>query len=119
MSRQLLAAVCALSCVAAPAHARQVVQERIQITAEPGQGPMMFNPNRQPKTGTGRIRGRIVSVETGSAVRRAQVRITGQDIGMKAALTDPDGRYEFRDLPAGRFNLTVTKSGFVTMQYGQ
>src|SRR6185312_8580622 len=43
----------------------------------------------------------------------------GPDIGWKAALTDQDGRYEFRDLPAGRFNLSVTKSGFVSMQYGQ
>src|SRR6185503_12852227 len=29
------------------------------------------------------------------------------------------GRYEFRDLPAGRFNVSVSKSGFVTMSYGQ
>src|SRR4029079_1884247 len=41
------------------------------------------------------------------------------DIGSKAAMTDAEGRYEFRDLPAGRFNLSVTKSGFVSMQYGQ
>ena len=33
--------------------------------------------------------------------------------------TDAQGRYEFRDLPAGRFNVSVSKSGFVTMQYGQ
>ena len=57
--------------------------------------------------------------DTGSAVRRAQVRISGPDIGSKTALTDAQGRYEFRDLPAGRFNVSVTKSGFVTMQYGQ
>jgi protocatechuate 3,4-dioxygenase beta subunit len=34
-------------------------------------------------------------------------------------MTDQDGRYEFRDLPAGRFSLSVSKSGFVPMQYGQ
>jgi protocatechuate 3,4-dioxygenase beta subunit len=80
---------------------------------------MILGPNRQPKTGTGRIRGRVLSGETGTPIRRAQVRISGQDIGMKAALTDGDGRYEFRELPSGRFNLSVTKSGFVTWQYGQ
>jgi protocatechuate 3,4-dioxygenase beta subunit len=119
MFRHLLVPVCALSLLAAaPADARQDVQ-RIQITQGPGEGPMFLGPNRQPKTGTGRIRGRVVSGETGAAVRRAQVRISGPDIGMQAALTDPNGRYEFKDLPAGRFNLTVSKSGFVTMQYGQ
>src|SRR5437764_1330609 len=52
-------------------------------------------------------------------VRRAQVRISSPDIGTKTALTDAQGRYEFRDLPAGRFNVSVSKSGFVTMQFGQ
>ncbi len=120
MPRQLFVVFCALLLVAASAGAGQVVQQQIQIQGGPGgELPMMLGPNRQAKTGTGRIRGRIVSGETGSPVRRAQVRIMGPDIGMKAALTDPEGRYEFRDLPAGRFSLTVTKSGFVTMQYGQ
>jgi protocatechuate 3,4-dioxygenase beta subunit len=79
----------------------------------PGMGP------RQPKTGTGRLRGRVLSAETGGPVRRAQVRITGPDIGSKSAMTDAEGRYEFRDLPAGRFNMSATKAGYVTIQYGQ
>ena len=79
----------------------------------PGMGP------RQVKTGTARIRGRVMSAETGGPVRRAQVRISGPDIGAKTAITDADGRFEFRDLPGGRFNLSATKSGFVTVQYGQ
>ena len=37
----------------------------------PGMGP------RQPKTGTARLRGRVVSTDTGGPVRRAQVRIAG------------------------------------------
>ncbi len=79
----------------------------------PGMGP------RQPKTGTGRLRGRVLSADTGGPVRRAQVRITGPDIGSKSAMSDAEGRYEFHDLPAGRFNLSVTKAGYVTIQYGQ
>jgi protocatechuate 3,4-dioxygenase beta subunit len=79
----------------------------------PGMGP------RQPKTGTARLRGRVLSVENGNPVRRAQVRIMSQDIGSKSAMTDAEGRYEFRDLPAGRFNLSATKAGYVTVQYGQ
>src|SRR5689334_22919708 len=79
----------------------------------PGMGP------RQPKTGTARLRGRVLSAESGGPVRRAQVRISSQDIGSKSALTDAEGRYEFRDLPAGRFNMSATKAGYVTIQYGQ
>src|SRR5262245_58892557 len=76
----------------------------------PGMGP------RQPKTGTGRLRGRVLSAETGGPVRRAQVRISSPDIGSKSALTDAEGRYEFRDLPAGRFNMSATKAGYVDVQ---
>ena len=52
-------------------------------------------------------------------MRRAQIRILGPDIGSKSAMTDGEGRYEFRDLPAGRFNMTATKAGYVTISYGQ
>jgi hypothetical protein len=79
----------------------------------PGMGP------RQPKTGTARLRGRVLSNDTGGPVRRALVRIASPDIGSKNAMTDAEGRYEFRDLPAGRFNVTVSKAGYVTVQYGQ
>jgi protocatechuate 3,4-dioxygenase beta subunit len=71
------------------------------------------------KTGTGQIRGRVVSADTGAPVRRAQVRISGSEIASKSALSDVEGRYEFRDLPAGRFNLTAQKPGYMTVQYGQ
>src|SRR6185503_15253918 len=93
----------------------------VQIVRPGGEGgPMqMLPPGRQAKTGTGSLRGRVVANDTGTAVRRAQVRITGPDIGTKTTLTDAQGRYEFRDLPAGRVDVSVSKSGFVTMSYGQ
>src|SRR6187549_3784669 len=79
----------------------------------------MMTAGSEAKTGTSRVRGRVLANDTGNPLRRAQVRISGPDIGTKTALTDAQGRFEFRDLPAGRFNVSVTKSGFVTMQYGQ
>ncbi len=33
--------------------------------------------------------------------------------------TDADGRYEIKELPAGRYNITATKGGFVQGNYGQ
>lgn len=113
-----IAAVCVCSLFAASDLA---AQQQITIERTPADMPMQFpgmGP-RQVKTGTARLRGRVVAVETGGPVRRAQVRISGPDIGSKTAITDADGRFEFRDLPGGRFSVSATKSGFVTVQYGQ
>ena len=90
-----------------------------QFPINPGEMPTFLPPGRTAKTGTGRLRGRVVAGDTGAIVRRAQVRISSPDIGSKTAFTDAQGRYEFKDLPAGRFTVSVSKSGFVTMQYGQ
>jgi len=118
MRTRLTAAALTLLVALVQAPSPAAAQQPIQIT--PGDMPFqMLPPGRQPKTGTGRLRGRVVAADTGASVRRAQVRISSPDIGTKTALTDGQGRYEFKDLPAGRFNVSVAKSGFVTMQYGQ
>jgi hypothetical protein len=99
----------------------QQIREQIRVVGPGGDGgPLsILPPGREPKTGTSRMRGRVVASDSGSPVRRAQVRISGPDIGTKTAMTDAQGRFEFRDLPAGRFSVSVSKSGFVTMQFGQ
>ena len=85
-----------------------------------GGEPMQFpQAGREMKTGTARVKGRLVTAETGAAVRRAQVRISGSDILPKMATSDNDGSYEFRDLPAGRYTISATKSGYVSVGYGQ
>ncbi|HEX4568007.1 MAG TPA: carboxypeptidase-like regulatory domain-containing protein, partial [Vicinamibacterales bacterium] len=102
-----------------PGAAAATPQQMQQMQINPGEAPMQFlPPGRQAKTGTGKLRGKVVASDTGSVVRRAQVRISSADIGTKTAFTDAQGRYEFKDLPAGRFTVSVSKSGFVTMQYG-
>jgi hypothetical protein len=37
----------------------------------------------------------------------------------RSVVTDHEGRFEFKDLPAGAFNVSASKSGFVTVNYGQ
>ena len=118
----LLLLVCLLTLPAAtPWASAQEVRQQIQVVAPGGDGGpiQMLPPGRQAKTGTGRVRGRVLSTDAGTPVRRAQVRINGPDIGSKTALTDTQGRYEFSDLPSGRFTLTASKSGYVSMQFGQ
>ena len=79
-----------------------------QITVVPARGEGIEFPSqwRQLKTGTGEIKGRLVVADTGTPVRRANVRISGPDILPKTATTDNEGAYAFRDLPAGQPVLT-------------
>ena len=37
----------------------------------------------------------------------------------RLATTDAQGRFEIRELAAGRYTVTASKGGFVTLQYGQ
>lgn len=84
----------------------------------PGQPPARDNAAAQ--TGTARIRGRVVAGDNGLPLRRAQVRLTGAVPGEpRLAATDEQGRYEFKELPAGRYTLSATKSGYLTLSYGQ
>jgi hypothetical protein len=115
-TRVAIVAGAAILGIVGPAGA-QIVIERTQI-AEPVGIPGLGMPG-QMKTGTGRIAGRVLSADTGAPLRRAQVRIMAPEIGAKAALTNTDGRYEFKDLPAGRFTINASKSGYVSVQYGQ
>jgi protocatechuate 3,4-dioxygenase beta subunit len=77
-------------------------------------------PQQQP-TGTAVIRGRIVAADTSTPIRRAQVRATtaGGGRGARLVSTDSEGRFELRELPAGRWELSAAKAGFVTLRYGQ
>jgi hypothetical protein len=71
-------------------------------------------------TGTATLRGRVVGGESGGPLRRAVVRLQGEEMREgKMTTTDEQGRWELKDLPAGRFTLTATKAGYVTLQYGQ
>src|SRR5690242_10722691 len=95
----------------------QVVQFQV-----PAGSPMLGMP-RDPatqKTGTARIRGRVTAADTGQPLRKAQVRIVSADIrANRLTATDVDGKYELKDLPAGRYQITVSKGSYVSLQYGQ
>jgi hypothetical protein len=72
------------------------------------------------QVGTGVIRGRIVSADTGEPLRHARVELSAAELRTSRAVpSDLEGRFEFRNLPAGRFNLRASKNGYVTLSYGQ
>ena len=88
-------------------------------------GPPQRDNAAAPITGTAVVRGRVLSAETKGGLRRAQVSLTrvdstqpGQQL-RRVTTTDADGRFQFAELPAGRFSITADKAGYVTLQYGQ
>src|SRR5688572_1480450 len=81
--------------------------------------PARGAPPREAPRGTSILRGVVVAADNGNPIRRAQVRVAGQGAGSRLATTDAQGRFEIRDLPAGRYTLSAAKGGFVSLQYGQ
>ena len=83
--------------------------------------PRQAAPRDAPtdKKGTGIIRGRVVNGE-GRALRRVQVRVSGEAIPEgRTASTNGLGRFEVRELPAGRYTLSASRAGYLGMAYGQ
>jgi len=79
-----------------------------------------FRDNTPAPKGTAKIIGRIVSADSGNPIRRAQVRVSAPDARTnRMVTTDNQGRYEVGDLPAARYRVTISKAGYVTLEYGQ
>src|SRR3954467_2155801 len=78
-------------------------------------------PQDAPPTPTGAIAGRVIASDNGRPVKRARVFVTAAELpdGGRGVLTDDQGVFDLAELPAGRYTLTVSKSGFVSLSYGQ
>jgi hypothetical protein len=64
--------------------------------------------------------GRVIAADTGRPLRLARVSLTGGDLaGGRLVLTDDTGGFALDNIPAGRYTLTASKSGFLTLSYGQ
>src|SRR5579872_6352036 len=70
--------------------------------------------------GSAIIRGRVTAADSGQPLRKAQVRIVSPDVREnRVTMTDPQGAYEFKDLPATRYGIYVAKGGYVGLAFGQ
>ncbi len=107
-----------LAALAVGAGAQQPAQQRGQ--PQPPARDTSARPQDQAPTPTGRITGRVVTADSGRPVKRARVFINAAELpGGRGALTDESGAFDFTELPAGRYTVTVSKSGFVSLSFGQ
>ena len=121
-----------LSFLAAPSmSAAQLVnaQQTFQGGSSPG-GPLPAAPfqgapprdQRAPaQAGTAVVRGRVFAADSGRPLRRARITIAAPELGAdnRTTSTSADGRYEIKELPAGRYTVTVNRSGYLRLSYGQ
>jgi len=96
---------------------------RAQVPAPPPPPPPppLQVPRDAPlKAGTATIRGRVVAEGTTAPVPRVEIRLNAADSpNGKSAVTDANGRYELKELPAGKFTLSASKANYVGISYGQ
>jgi hypothetical protein len=77
-------------------------------------------PQEAAPTPSGRVTGSVVASDNGRPVKRARVFVSAVELpGGRGILTDDQGVFDLTELPAGRYTLTVSKSGFVSLSYGQ
>src|SRR3954467_10031982 len=108
MVRRLLSPFVPAAVLIAGAHAHQPARDT------PAQ------PKDVPPPPAGRITGRVLAADSGRPVKRARVFATAVELpGGRGMLTDDSGVFDLAELPAGRYTLTVSKSGFVALSYGQ
>ena len=79
------------------------------------QGPAASRPTVNSPATRGTIRGRVVDANTGEAIPRAFVRLSGS-VSM-AAITRGDGTFEFVDVTAGEYWLAASRSGYLEAGY--
>ena len=77
-------------------------------------------PAEAAPPGTSSITGTIVVAGTGAPARRARVTLSGEALrGGRSVTSDDQGRYAFGALPPGRYTLSASKVGHLSVTYGQ
>ena len=69
----------------------------------------------------GIIRGRVLAADTNGPLRRARVTLESErgPSSRQNTSTGLDGRFEFTGLGAGRYKVSVTRGGYLSLEYGQ
>jgi hypothetical protein len=78
--------------------------------------PRDTTPPKSP--GTASIRGRVITADTGDALRKVRITASAEGARVDPVFSDTEGRFQFLNLPAGRYLLSAAKAGFAPTRYG-
>ncbi len=84
--------------------------------------PALQTPQSAAAAATARIAGRVTDAVTGKAVPDATIRLVRWDGGrgtQAAGRADPEGRFEFKNLLPGSYQLTVAAERYIGIDFGQ
>jgi hypothetical protein len=92
-----------------------------QVPVAPQTATPPRDQTQRDSKGTSGLKGKVVEGDTGKPLRRAKVSVTAVDVPniRKDVSTGLDGVYEFKDLPAATYKISVTRSGYLALDYGQ
>ena len=83
------------------------------------QGPGRSN-KPEASRGDGVVQGRVTAAESGKPLRRAQLTLAGLLPGDRfTTSTNARGEYVFKDVPEGRYTLSVSRGGYLRTEYGE
>lgn len=84
------------------------------------QAPRDARAAQPAPAGSASITGSVIVAGSGQPARKARVSLSGGGLrGTRTALTDELGRFVFAALPEGRYSVSASKPGHVSVQYGQ
>lgn len=99
----------------------------LAVSATPGAAQQRTQPPRDTRAGsaavpvgTASVAGTVLVAGSGLPARKARVNLSGTEIrGGRSTTVDEQGRFSFTSLPAGRYSLSASKPGHVSVTYGQ
>jgi protocatechuate 3,4-dioxygenase beta subunit len=107
-----------LTCLLLVTFGAALVAQGPQIPQRPAQ-PRDAATVATPK-GTAVLKGRVVTADGQEPLRRATIRMSGRPLPQALVTsTNSEGYYVLRDVPAGRYEVSAQRSGYLTLQNGQ
>ena len=112
-----------LALLASAGLAAAAQQQEVKVVTSVDAGPMSMGisggPTTAMGTGTGVVFGQVTEAESNRPVAGAIVTLNVTGSTPIRVMADAQGRFGFRDLPAGRFNLSTIRPGWVDGAYGR
>jgi hypothetical protein len=89
----------------------------ISSPPEPQQRPARDAGTASVEAPTAKVRGRVTAGSTGQPLRRVRVTLNGPKT--LSTVTDPSGRFEISQVPAGSYTVSASRAGYLTARFGQ